>query len=372
MSCKPWQKGYSLAYLEALQDRFDSYNQYAQHALTKFKKNNIAVALSQDELQILGEDSIIHRSIVKRKTKIYMFLRSVVIGEKVVGDIHIKHLGYTTTKQIINTLNTDVLYTQSNVWLYIHEESSLDREIVAASEFEKVGVKYNSLGDVFGVYFRNAKQHTQRRTHPKHLEYEHYAIQQLNLDFSEITSDIATKLEGIEFENHYSNYNYKNSWSALSLRGYTDDPHFIMKPTETNKKWRDQNRGMEFKLQNTDLLKTFPMVEEKILKHFDAVDRVRFMKLNPHGELLRHTDQIDPDAGISNGKIMRIHIPIVTNPGVEFTTWSPIENNVVMNAGECWYLDRRKPHRVINNGDTSRIHLVIDAISNERVRNFLK
>ena len=40
---KPWQKGFDLDYLKELELRFSSYNDYAQHELSKFKKNNISL-----------------------------------------------------------------------------------------------------------------------------------------------------------------------------------------------------------------------------------------------------------------------------------------------------------------------------------------
>ena len=55
---KPWQKGFELDYLKDLEKRFDSYNKFAQHELSKFKKNNIAEALSKDQIQLLGRGLI--------------------------------------------------------------------------------------------------------------------------------------------------------------------------------------------------------------------------------------------------------------------------------------------------------------------------
>ena len=34
------------------------------------------------------------------------------------------------------------------------------------------------------------------------------------------------------------------------------------------------------------------------------------------------------------------------------------DRRVIMEAGECWYLDLSRPHRVHNRGTTDRIHLV--------------
>ena len=50
---KPWQKGFELDYLKELELRFSSYNDYAQHELSKFKKNNIADALSKDNITLV-------------------------------------------------------------------------------------------------------------------------------------------------------------------------------------------------------------------------------------------------------------------------------------------------------------------------------
>ena len=74
--------------------------------------------------------------------------------------------------------------------------------------------------------------------------------------------------------------------------------------------------------------------------------------------------------GIADNKLMRIHVPIKTNPNVEFTSWSTkgTKDIVNMTEGSCWYLDIRKPHMAINKGDNWRTHLVIDVVANNQVR----
>lgn len=59
----------------------------------------------------------------------------------------------------------------------------------------------------------------------------------------------------------------------------------------------------------------------------------------------------------------RVHVPIITNPGVEFTC---AEDKVHMQAGECWIPDTFRRHTVQNNGDARRIHLVMDTVGGER------
>ncbi|HVJ70647.1 MAG TPA: aspartyl/asparaginyl beta-hydroxylase domain-containing protein [Sphingomicrobium sp.] len=60
----------------------------------------------------------------------------------------------------------------------------------------------------------------------------------------------------------------------------------------------------------------------------------------------------------------RLHIPVVTNPGVLFTC-----NNetVHMEAGECWLFDSFSLHKVQNKGSQRRIHLVLDTVGGQRL-----
>jgi hypothetical protein len=342
--------------------------------MSKFKKNNIAEALSKGELQLLGK-GLIHYSQVKVKSNIFMS-PGVLIGTKLPGDIHIKHLGYTDEfdkRNIITTLMEDTQYTNNNVWLFINEESGPDKHIASETGFEYVGTKFNSIADIIGVYFRHASNVLEDRQHPQVPVYEKYTLKPMNVSFEDITTQLAKQLHDmeVEFTNHYSNYNKAKSWSAISLRGYSSDYKFITKPVEMNKKWKEENKDVQFELQDTDWRKKFPLVE-KILDVFETeIHRVRFMNLKPGGgELQRHTDQVDPDLGIADGRLMRIHVPIKTNLNVEFTSWSTSGSKVMTNMveGSAWYLDIRKPHMAINNGDEWRTHLVIDVVANDKVR----
>ena len=85
-----------------------------------------------------------------------------------------------------------------------------------------------------------------------------------------------------------------------------------------------------------------------------ACDAVRLLKLSPGSRIKEHTDY---DLDLQQGKV-RLHIPVTTNPDVEFYLNG---KQVVMNAGECWYLRLSDPPRVTNRGQTDRVHMVIDA-----------
>ena len=71
--------------------------------------------------------------------------------------------------------------------------------------------------------------------------------------------------------------------------------------------------------------------------------------------------------------LMRFHFPIKTNRNVIFSCWGKgnAETRVHMKVGECYYLDIRKPHSAINQGDDIRTHLVVDVVSSPTIRELL-
>jgi mannose-6-phosphate isomerase-like protein (cupin superfamily) len=59
---------------------------------------------------------------------------------------------------------------------------------------------------------------------------------------------------------------------------------------------------------------------------------------------------------------LRIHVPVITNPGVEFTCGG---ETVHMAPGECWLFDSFRWHEVHNRGSERRVHLVLDTVVTE-------
>jgi hypothetical protein len=88
---------------------------------------------------------------------------------------------------------------------------------------------------------------------------------------------------------------------------------------------------------------------------------VRLLRLAPGAVIREHRD-----AGLryEQGEA-RLHIPIATNAAVEFVLDG---DRHVMEAGECWYVNVDLPHRVNNRGTTERIHLVIDCVVDDWLR----
>lgn len=85
-----------------------------------------------------------------------------------------------------------------------------------------------------------------------------------------------------------------------------------------------------------------------------TVGRSRLMRLSGHAEVTRHVDH-----GYYWIERVRVHVPIVTQPTVRFDCG---DASINMAPGECWIFDTWRQHRVLNDAEQSRIHLVIDTV----------
>jgi hypothetical protein len=92
--------------------------------------------------------------------------------------------------------------------------------------------------------------------------------------------------------------------------------------------------------------------------------RSRLMALAPGAEVPAHVD-----THYYWRTHLRIHVPVITNPGVVFTCG---ESKVHMAAGECWVFDSFRWHDVQNGGTERRIHLVLDTVGGERISELLE
>jgi hypothetical protein len=378
---KDWQHGHELEYLLDLEKFYSDYNRHSFSPFSSMKKNTIATGLHNKTFKIYEREEkrlvMFDTKLSKSRSSITMY-GTVALGVKEPGDRTITKLAWAEGEE---KLTTEMLTAfKEPCWLYVWAEDEKSNQIAKDANFNWVGTKVTTFAELYAVYFRDGNYNSvlfdESRIHPIRLAAEDYSIERATLEDFDITplAEAVSKLD-TEFTNHYSNYNKGKSWSALSLRGYTKDPSFITKPEEMNKKWQLEHINEEFLVQDTELRTALPEVESLLSMFPGHLHRVRLMSLSPKGgELERHTDQVDPDSGVQNGKVMRFHFPLFTNDGVEFSTWGVdgARKNVQMKVGECWYLDTRKPHQAINNGDTDRIHLVVDVEANEDVRRLIE
>ncbi len=119
------------------------------------------------------------------------------------------------------------------------------------------------------------------------------------------------------------------------------------------------SNGFSGPMAPTDALRQCPYIME-IMADLGAVwGRSRLMGLAPGAVVPEHVD-----VGYYWRTHIRIHIPVVTNPGVAF---SCDQETVHMAPGECWLFDSFCLHNVRNAGDQKRVHLVLDTVGGERL-----
>lgn len=109
----------------------------------------------------------------------------------------------------------------------------------------------------------------------------------------------------------------------------------------------------------SEVLDRAPYIKRAILALDLQLHLIRLMVLEPGGVIQKHTDSF-----LSND-IARLHVPIITNPGVEFYIdgrrchWNP---------GELWYGDFSRPHWGMNRGNDPRVHMVLDVEVDDSLR----
>ena len=153
-----------------------------------------------------------------------------------------------------------------------------------------------------------------------------------------------------EFVPHFNTQCYTGDWSAVPLRSVGGRPRHI---------YPDPAARVPF--ADAPLLGHCPYVRE-VLAYFQCPQQsVRFLRLKPGAVIKPHTDLA---LSFEEGEA-RLHIPVRTNPDVRFVLDG---RRIVMAEGECWYSDFTLVHSVENQGTTDRVHLVVDCLVNDWLR----
>lgn len=98
-----------------------------------------------------------------------------------------------------------------------------------------------------------------------------------------------------------------------------------------------------------------PIMQEIVARHYapgGMVLRVILARLLPNCRIERHFDK-HPSFSIAH----RIHVPILTNPDVEFIVGT---ERIPPCAHHAFELNNMMPHSVTNNGGSARVHLIFD------------
>lgn len=119
-----------------------------------------------------------------------------------------------------------------------------------------------------------------------------------------------------------------------------------------------RNEGFAGPMRPTPHLSVRQSYMRQVLGSLGAVlGRTRLMRLSGHAEVNEHVD-----ANYYWRDRARVHIPIITQPTVSFHCADAV---VHMKAGECWVFDTWSQHKVINDAERARIHLVADTVGGE-------
>lgn len=116
-------------------------------------------------------------------------------------------------------------------------------------------------------------------------------------------------------------------------------------------------------MRPTPVLTQLPMLRELLAGLGATWGRSRLMRLSGNAEVNAHVD-----SNYYWRERMRVHVPIVTTPGVRFQV---ARDEVNMKAGECWIFDTWERHRVLNESEQTRIHLVADTVGGEGLWNLI-
>jgi hypothetical protein len=153
--------------------------------------------------------------------------------------------------------------------------------------------------------------------------------------------DDVSKLTPEDWRPHFNQRQYEGDWSGVALRG-NPGSHMPLFPDPTRSDFVD-----------LPVLDRCPNIRNVLAAFQCPLHIVRLLRLSAGSVIREHSDF---DLSYEDGNL-RLHIPVFTNPKVEFAVAS---EPLPLREGECWYINFSLPHRIHNLGDTDRIHLVID------------
>ena len=155
-----------------------------------------------------------------------------------------------------------------------------------------------------------------------------------------------------EWRSHFNREYYSGDWSGIALRMTEGARHPLYSDPTVDK------------FVETPVLDLCPYLRS-VMETFQCTFRaVRLLRLGAGAFIKEHRDY---GLGFKEG-ILRVHVPIETNPDVHFILAG---RRIELAEGEAWYLNLDLPHSVENRGATDRIHLVLDCCANDWWRGLL-
>lgn len=171
-------------------------------------------------------------------------------------------------------------------------------------------------------------------------------------DLRKLENDL-NKFAPSDWTPHFNTRYYEGDWSGIALRANGNAALGGLYP----------DPAAEDGFENTAYLARCRYLPEVLQTFKCEIESVRLLRLGAAAKIREHRDyKMSFEDGIA-----RVHIPVLTNPQVEFFL---DKKPVKMNEGEVWYLNLNLPHSVVNHGSNPRVHLVLDCVVNDWVREF--
>ncbi len=172
-----------------------------------------------------------------------------------------------------------------------------------------------------------------------------FAANRLADDLAQITPE--------EWTPHYNPNDYEGEWTGVALRSVGGAAASL---------YADPSPQAVF--ADTPVLDRCPYLREVLAQFPCPLRSVRLLRLRPGARIREHRD---PGLGRGDREV-RIHVPVATNAEVDFVVAG---RRMAMQVGEAWFIDFTQPHRVANRGTTDRVHLVLDCVVNDGLRDLL-
>lgn len=156
-----------------------------------------------------------------------------------------------------------------------------------------------------------------------------------------------------------------SNFDSLILKSNLDWDYYTFR--QTHRKGQQETKTIPLiwgeNFNEINKRETYPIFEnelnilESIFKHMIGEGKIStalLINLPKHKSILPHIDSGDEHFFKTN----RLHIPIQTNEKCLFTV---SDETIHMQKGHVWEINNSaKTHSVVNNGDSDRIHLLID------------
>jgi Aspartyl/Asparaginyl beta-hydroxylase len=174
----------------------------------------------------------------------------------------------------------------------------------------------------------------------------------VSFDAERLKQDLNQIMPG-EWSPHFNTGYYEGEWSGVALRSVGGTASQLYPDPAAQKPFAD-----------TPVLARCEYIRSVLVWFNCTLESVRLLKLSVGSRIREHKDH---KLSLEDG-VIRMHVPIITDPRVEFFV---DDDRLVMNEGECWYINFNLPHRVSNHSGIDRVHLVVDCVVNDWLRSMI-